>query len=112
MKIAQCVRLFGTPWTVHGILQGRTLEWVTFPYSRGSPQPRIEPRPPALLAVSLPAEPQGKPKITGVGSLSLFGGIFLTQELNWGLLHCRQILYHLSYQGSPTQPLLNPETSA
>ena len=28
-------------------------------------------------------------------------GIFLTQELNWGLLHCRQILYQLSYQGSP-----------
>ena len=28
-------------------------------------------------------------------------GIFLTQVLNWGLLHCRQILYQLSYQGSP-----------
>ena len=27
-------------------------------------------------------------------------GIFLTQELNPGLLHYRQILYHLSYQGS------------
>ena len=34
---------------------------------------------------------------TGVGSLSLLQGIFLTQELNWGLLHCRQILYQLSY---------------
>ena len=30
---------------------------------------------------------------TGVGSLSLLQGIFPTQELNWGLLHCRQILY-------------------
>ena len=38
---------------------------------------------------------------TKVGSLSLLQGIFLTQELNWGLLHCRWILYHLSYQGSP-----------
>ena len=28
-------------------------------------------------------------------------GIFLTQGLNPGLLHCRQILYHLSYWGSP-----------
>ena len=37
---------------------------------------------------------------TGVGSLSLLQGIFLTQELNRGLLHCRQILYQLSYQGS------------
>ena len=38
---------------------------------------------------------------TGVGSLSLLQGIFLTQESNWGVLHCRQILYQLSYQGSP-----------
>ncbi|KAB0353465.1 hypothetical protein FD755_023832 [Muntiacus reevesi] len=38
---------------------------------------------------------------TGVGSLSLFQGIFPTQGLNPGLLHCRQILYQLSQQGSP-----------
>ena len=38
---------------------------------------------------------------TEVGSLSLLQGIFLTQDLNWGLLYCRQILYQLSYQGSP-----------
>ena len=37
-------------------------------------------------------------KNTGVGSLSLLQGIFLTQESNPGLVHCRQILYHLSYQ--------------
>ena len=37
---------------------------------------------------------------TGVDSLSLFQGIFLTQELNWGLLHCRQILYQ---SGKPAQ---------
>ena len=35
-------------------------------------------------------------KNTGVGSHSLLQGLFLTQELNPGLLHCRQILYHLS----------------
>ena len=40
-------------------------------------------------------------KNTGVGSLSLLQGIFPIQELNWGLLHFRQILYQLSYQGSP-----------
>ena len=55
---------------------------------------------PALQADSLPAEPQGKPKNIGVGSLSLLQRIFLTQESNQGLLHCRQILYQLSYQGS------------
>ena len=32
-----------------------------------------------------------------VGRLSLLQQIFLTQELNRGLLHCRQILYQLSY---------------
>ena len=32
--------------------------------------------------------------------LSLLQDIFLTQELNQGLLHCRQILYQQSYQGS------------
>ena len=54
-----------------------------------------------LQADSLPAEPQGEPKNTGVGSLSLLQCIILTQESNRGLLHCRQILYQLSYQGSP-----------
>ena len=38
---------------------------------------------------------------TGVGCLSLLQGIFPTQGLNPGLLHWRQILYHLSHQGSP-----------
>ena len=76
-------------YTVHGILQARILEWVAFPKS------------PALQADSLPAEPKGKPKNTGVGSLSLLQWIFSTQELNWGLLHCRWILYQLSYEGSP-----------
>ena len=34
-------------------------------------------------------------------SHSFLQGIFLTQLSNLGLLHCRQILYHLSHQGSP-----------
>ena len=38
---------------------------------------------------------------TGVGSLSLFQGIFLTQRLNPGLPHCRWILYQLSHKVSP-----------
>ena len=38
---------------------------------------------------------------TGVGSLSLLQGIFSTQELNQGVLHCRWILYRLSHQWSP-----------
>ena len=63
--------------------------------------PGIEPGSPALQVDSLPAEPQGKPKNTGVGSLSLLQQIFPTQDSNQGLLHFRQILYQLSYQGNP-----------
>ena len=62
------------------------------------PNPGIEPRSPALQADSLLAEQLGKPKNTGVSSVSLFQRIFPTQELNWGLRHCRPILYQLSYQ--------------
>ena len=40
-------------------------------------------------------------KNTGVGCHSLLQGLFPTRGLNLGLLHCRQILYHLSYQGGP-----------
>ena len=40
---------------------------------------------------------------TGVGSLSLLQGNFPTQESNRGLLHCRRILYQLSYQGRDHQ---------
>ena len=36
---------------------------------------------------------------TGVGCHFLLQGIFLTQGLNPGLLHCRQRLYYLSHQG-------------
>ena len=66
-----------TDYTVHGILQA-----------------------PSLQVDSLPAKPQGKPKNTGVGGLSLLQWIFPTQESNRGLLHCRWILHQLSYQGS------------
>ena len=38
---------------------------------------------------------------TGLGCHFLLQGIFLTQESNPGLQHCRQILYRLSHQGSP-----------
>ena len=87
--------------SVPGILQARILEWGAMPSSRDLPDLGVEPRSPALQVDSLPAEPQGKPRNTGVSSLSLLQWIFLTQESNWGLLHCRQILYQLSYQGHP-----------
>ena len=47
---------------------------------------------------------------TGVGCHFLLQGIFPTQGLNLGLLHCRQTLYHLSYQGSPLAGQYKPLT--
>ena len=47
----------------------------------------------ALQADSLPADPQGKPRYSGMGSLTLLQWIFLTQELNRGLLRSRHILH-------------------
>ena len=73
-----------------------------FPSPGDLPNSGIKPRSPVLQADSLPAEPLRKPKNTGVGSLSLLQWIFLTQDSNWDLLHFRQILYQLSYQGSPS----------
>ena len=42
MKVAQLCLTLCNPmaYTVHGILQARILEWVAFPFSRGSSQPR------------------------------------------------------------------------
>ena len=81
-------------YTVLGILQARILEWVFqyFPSPGDLSNPGIKPRAPILQVDSLPAEPQGKPKNTRVGSLFLLQRIFPTQESNCGLRHCRQIL--------------------
>ena len=47
-------------YTVHGILQARILDWVAFPFSRRSSQPRDLTQVPALQMYSLPDEPQGR----------------------------------------------------
>ena len=71
-----------------------------FPSQGDLPNPGLKLRSPALQADSLPAEPPGKPKNTVVGSQFLLQWIFLTQELNWGHLLCRKIIYQLTYYGS------------
>ena len=48
-------------YTVYGILQARILQWVAFPFSRGSSQPRDRTQVSTQQADSLPAEPPGKP---------------------------------------------------
>ena len=101
-----------TPWTVayqapQSMEFSRQEYWsgLPFPSPGDLPNPWIESRSPALQADSLPFEPPGKPKNTGVGSLALLQGIFLTQKSTRGLLNCRQILYYLSYQGNPASKL-------
>ena len=104
-----CVWLFATPWTIQSMEFSKPEHWSgyserntgAFLFSRGSSQPRDQTQVPRIADGFLPTEPQRKPKNIGVGSLSLLQRIFLIQESNWSLLHCRQILYQLSYQGSP-----------
>ena len=112
--ITQLCRLFVTPWTVvHQVLLSMEFSgqgyWIGQPFSSPGnlPNPGIKSRSPTLQANSLPAEPQGKPKNIGVGSLFLLQQISPTQELDPGLLHCRQILYQLSYEGSPFTNMWN-----
>ena len=122
MKVAQsCPTL-----QFHGILQARILEWVTFPFSKGSSQPsnptqvsHIASRfftnwairetlseSHSVVSDSLQLHglysPWNSPgQYSGVGSLSLLQEIFSNQGSNPGLPHCRRILYQLSHKGSP-----------
>ena len=95
--------------SVHGIFHVVILEWVVMSYSRGSSPPRNRTCTSYIFckrADFLPLCHLGKPKNTGVGCQALLQGIFLTQGLNLhvlNLLHCRQILYLISYQGSPVE---------
>ena len=108
VKLLSCICFFAIPWAIAYLAPpsmefSRQEYWSVFPFPSPGDllNPGIKPRSPALQVVSLPAEPQGKPKNTAVGSLSLLQWTFPTQESHLSFLHCRQILYQLSYQGSP-----------
>ena len=60
--------------SVHGILQVRNMAWLAYLFSRRSSQPRAWSQV-SHTAGRLPSEPPGKPKNTGVGSLSLPGDL-------------------------------------
>ena len=81
VKVAQSCPILCDPmdYTVHGTLQARTLEWVAFPFSRGSSQPRDRTQ---VSRIAGRFFTSWATRETGVGSLSLLQWIFLTQELN------------------------------
>ena len=104
------VSLFVTPWTVAcqaplfmGFSRQEYWNGWLFPSPGDLPNPGIKPRSPTLQADSLLPEQPEKLKNTGVGSLSLLQGNFQTWESNWVIVHCRQMLYQLSYPGSSWQ---------
>ena len=89
VKVAQLCPTLCDPmdYSIHGILQARILEWVDFPFSRDSSQPQDRTQISHTAGNSLAAEPQGKPKNTGVGSLSLLQRIFPPPS-NWTMFSC------------------------
>ena len=103
MKVAQSCLILCNPidYMIHAILQARILEWIAFHSPGVLPNPGIKPSSPALQADYLQTEGPGKSRNTEVSSLSFPQQILLIHESSWGLLHCRWILYQLSYQGSP-----------
>ena len=77
-----------------------------FPSSGDLPNPGREPRSFALQADSLPAEPHGKPKNIGVGSLSFLQWIFWTEPVfciaggfltNWAIRESQIMYKYLKY---------------
>ena len=81
VKSLSCVRRFATPWTAArqappsmGFSRQGYWSGLPFPSPGHLPTPGIEPGSPTLRAGSLPSEPPGKSKNTGVGGLSLLQG--------------------------------------
>ena len=119
VKVAQlCPTLWDPRDLVHGILQARILEWVAFPFSRESSQPRdwTQVFHIAVWFFTSWATREAQEYWSGEPIPSPMD--LPTQESNQGLLHCRRILYQLSYEGSPSttrgvskvlKPLLQPD---
>ena len=91
--------------TVHGILQGRILEWVAFP--RDLPNPGIKPRSSALQADSLSAEPPGKPFMGHLMTRKSRVYVFLFGLLWW--LICKESACNVGDPGSIPELGRSPE---
>ena len=81
-------------------IQVGILEWVTFSFSRGSSQPRDRTQVSRIAGRFFTSWATREAQEYWSGEPIPLQWIFPIQEANWGLLHCRRILYQLSYQGS------------
>ena len=89
-----------------GILQARILEWVATPFSRGSSQPRDQTqvfRIAGMFFISW-ATREAHEYWSGLPIPS--PGDLPDPGIEPGLLHCRRILYQLSYEGRPPLPYI------
>ena len=89
---------------VHRIPQARILEWVAIPFSRGPSQPRNQTRVSRIAGGFFTSWATREAQEYWSGSPIPSPGDLPNPGLNRGLLHCRWILYQLSYQGSPALP--------
>ena len=98
MKVTQLCLTLCDPmdYRVHGILQTRILEWVAYPFSRGSSQPRDWTQVSCIEGESLPVEQQRNVKNTGAGILSLLhqtGASYIVDGFftNWAMREAQNI---------------------
>ena len=76
--VSDSLRPHGLPSgsSVYGILQPRILEWVAFAFSRGLPNPGIEPKSSTLQEDSLPPDPPEKPWISLYAYINILRNAF------------------------------------
>ena len=105
VKVAQSCLTLCDPmdhkYRVHGILQARILEWVAFPFSRQSSQSRNQTQVSHIAGGFLTSWTTREAQEYWSGQPILSSADLPDPGIEPGLLHCRWILYRLSYQGSP-----------
>ena len=86
-------------YTVHGILKARLLEWVAFPFSRGSSQPKDRTQVSRIAGGFFTSLATREAQEYCIGQSIPFPVDLPNPGIEPGLLQCRGILYQLSYQG-------------
>ena len=89
--------------TVHGILQARILEWVAFPFSKGSSQPRDRTEVSHIAGGFFTSWTTREANNTGVGRLSVLEWIFLTQKIEVGFPALQGDSLPAELQGKPQE---------